>query len=222
MRPTSSLVGQRRSWPAVLPASAFHTALAATVGDDVFGGFVRDELAAAGVDTRDRTDPNVPTGVTVVLLQVTGQYLTYPGTLAATGPEVVDADQLTGVRHVHSASMFLQPNLSPHLPGLFLRARAGGATTSLDTNWDPAERWTEALPLLEHVDVLFPNSAELLALTGLPDLDKRRPPCCRDGLRGGVEERRGRRNARDRNRPRDHRAGAGRGRRRHDGGRRTL
>jgi ribokinase len=86
------------------------TALAATVGDDAFGRFVRDELAASGVDTSwIRTDPNVSTAVTVVLSAGDRAILTYPGTLASTGPEVVDADLLTRVRHVHSASMFLQP-----------------------------------------------------------------------------------------------------------------
>ena len=148
------------------------TALAATVGDDAFGRFVRDELAASGVDTSwIRTDPNVSTAVTVVLSAGDRAILTYPGTLASTGPEVVDADLLTRVRHVHSASMFLQPKLAPHLPEVFRRARAGGATCSLDTNWGPAERWTGVLPLLEHTDVLFPNVVELLALTGGLDLD---------------------------------------------------
>ena len=83
----------------------------------------------------------------------------------------MDAGLLTRVRHVHSASMFLQPKLAPHLPEVFRRARAGGATCSLDTNWDPAERWTGVLPLLEHTDVLLPNVIELLALTGGLDLD---------------------------------------------------
>jgi ribokinase len=148
------------------------TALAAMVGDDVFGGFVRDELAASGVDTSwIRTDPDVSSPVTVVLSAGDRAILTYPGTLGATGPEVVDADLLARVRHVHSASMFLQPKLAPHLPDVFRRARSAGATCSLDTNWDPAERWSGVLRVLEHTDVLLPNAAELLALTGQPDLD---------------------------------------------------
>jgi sugar/nucleoside kinase (ribokinase family) len=148
------------------------TALAATVGDDVFGRFVRDELAAAGVDTSwIRTDPDVASPVTVVLSAGDRAILTYPGTLAVTGPEVVDADLLTCVRHVHSASVFLQPRLAPSLPDIFCRAGAAGATRSLDTNWDPAERWSGVLPLLEHTDVLLPNATELLALAGTSDLD---------------------------------------------------
>jgi sugar/nucleoside kinase (ribokinase family) len=149
------------------------TALAATVGDDLFGRFVRDELAASGVDASwIRTDPLLASPVTVVLSAKDRAILTYPGTLGSTGPDVVDADLLTRVRHVHSASMFLLPALAPHLPDVFRRARAAGATCSVDTNWDPSERWSGVLPLLQHTDVLMPNTAELLAITGMPDLDR--------------------------------------------------
>jgi ribokinase len=148
------------------------TALAAVVGDDVFGRFVLDELTACGVDTSwVRIDPDIASPVTVVLSAGDRAILTYPGTLAVTGPEVVDDDLLARVRHVHSASMFLTPMLAPHLPDIFRRARTEGATTSLDTNWDPAERWTGALAVVKHTDVLLPNAAELLALTGRADLD---------------------------------------------------
>jgi ribokinase len=148
------------------------TALAAVVGDDVFGRFVRAELDNAGVDTTwVRTDPRVPTAVTVVLSAGDRAILTYPGTVGSTGPNVVDLDLLARVRHVHSASMFLQPKLAPHLGDFFRRARAGGATTSLDTNWDPTGRWTGVLPLLDDTTVLLPNTAELLALTDCADID---------------------------------------------------
>jgi ribokinase len=148
------------------------TALAAVVGDDVFGRFVRAELDNAGVDTTwVCTDPRVPTAVTVVLSAGDRAILTYPGTVGSTGPNVVDLDLLARVRHVHSASMFLQPKLAPHLGDFFRRARAGGATTSLDTNWDPTGRWTGVLPLLDDTTVLLPNTAELLALTDCADID---------------------------------------------------
>jgi ribokinase len=148
------------------------TALAALVGDDFFGEFVRQELTAAGVDTRwVRTDPTVATGLSVVLSAGDRAILTFPGALAITGPDVVDTDLLGTVRHVHSASLFLLPRLAPHLPEFFGTARSAGATTSLDTNWDPAELWQGVLPLLERTDVVFPNTAELLAMTGCADVD---------------------------------------------------
>ena len=171
------------------------TAVAATVGDDLYGGFVRDALSERGVDVRWlRTDPAVPTGLSVVLSVGDRAILTYPGTVATTGPEVVDADLLRGVRHVHSASVFLQPLLAPHLARLLAQARDAGATTSLDTNFDPARRWDGVDALLEHTDVLMPNATELLALTGeseLPDaarivLDRGCRVALKDGAAGGV------------------------------------
>jgi ribokinase len=149
------------------------TALAATIGDDLFGRFVRAALDERGVDTRwIRVDPDLATGISVVLSSGDRAILTFPGTIASTGPELVDDDLMTSVRHVHSASYFLLPRLAPHLPELFARARRAGATTSVDTNWDPAQTWADVDRLLDHTDVLLPNVAELLALTGRTDRDE--------------------------------------------------
>jgi ribokinase len=168
------------------------TALAATVGDDLYGGFVRDALAERGVDVRWlRTDPVVPTGLSVVLSVGDRAILTHPGTIASTGPEVVDEDLLTRVRHVHSASCFLQPRLASQLPRLLAAARAAGATTSVDTNWDPTETWDGVLPLVEQTDVLLPNATELRAITGRSDLDEAARVVldrgCRVALKHGAE-----------------------------------
>jgi sugar/nucleoside kinase (ribokinase family) len=171
------------------------TALAATIGDDLFGRFVRAALDERGVDTRwIRVDPDVATGISVVLSSSDRAILTFPGTIASTGPEVVDDDLVTSVRHVHSASYFLLPRLAPHLPEMFARARRAGATTSVDTNWDPAGTWAGVDRLLDHTDVLLPNVAELLALTGRTDRDEAarvvlRHGCqvaLKDGADGGV------------------------------------
>lgn len=171
------------------------TALAATVGDDAYGRFVREALDERGVDTRwIRTDPAVATGISVVLSAGDRAILTYPGTIATTGPEVIDEDLVTSVRHLHSASFFLLPRLARHLPGVLARAHQAGATTSLDTNWDPAQEWAGVGVLLDHTDVLFPNAAELVALTGRSDrdeaarlvLDRGCQVALKDGAAGGV------------------------------------
>ena len=49
------------------------------------------------------------------------------------------------------------PDLVPATGDLFRRARAMGATTSLDTNWDPSGEWTGVLELLAVTDVFLPN-----------------------------------------------------------------
>ncbi|WP_320777361.1 carbohydrate kinase family protein [Streptomyces sp. CRN 30] len=149
-------------------------AFAGRVGDDDAGRYVRDTLAARGVDTRALVlDPGLPTPLTVILTRDDDRAIvTAPGTLAATTPDDVPAELLGAARHVHSASYFLLPKLAAGLPGLLRTARAQGATTSLDTNDDPAGHWDpEGLAaVLPHVDYLLPNAAEARHLGGSADL----------------------------------------------------
>jgi ribokinase len=143
-------------------------ALAAVVGDDAFGALARGWLAAAGVDVGPvRAHPELPTGLTVVLgLPGTRTMLTLPGAMGALAAADVGDDALAGVRHVHATSFYLQPALAAGLGGLFRRARALGATTSLDTNADPAGAWGGLADVLPVTDVLLPNRAEALGIAG--------------------------------------------------------
>ncbi|MFC1413243.1 carbohydrate kinase family protein [Streptacidiphilus sp. N1-12] len=140
------------------------TALVAMVGRDAAGDFVLDTLSAAGVDISGcLRHPTLPTALTVCLNQPGGDraILTAPGCLPSFAPTT-----LPEARHLHAASYFLQPALAPLLPGHFRAARAAGGTTSLDTNDDPAGGWTLAQGLLAGCDLVLPNEAEALALTG--------------------------------------------------------
>src|SRR5207247_612268 len=67
-------------------------------------------------------------------------------------------------------SFFLLEGLREHWPAWLQRCRARGVTTSLDTNWDPAERWDGVLELLPLVDVFLPNEQEARAIAGEADL----------------------------------------------------
>ncbi len=50
--------------------------------------------------------------------------------------------------------------------------RRDGAGTSLDPNWDPAERWDDGLlEVLEHVDVFLPNEAEATSIARTGDVE---------------------------------------------------
>lgn len=142
------------------------TALVSVTGRDLYGDFVRDALEAARVDTRWVTaDPDLPTGLTVVLSAPGDRaILTFPGTIPSLTPAAVESALVAGARHLHVASPFLQPLLTNQLGRVFGAARAAGTTTSLDPNWDPSERWDTVVPALAHVDVLLPNAAELVAL----------------------------------------------------------
>jgi sugar/nucleoside kinase (ribokinase family) len=146
------------------------TALVAMVGRDPAGDFVLDTLTAAGVDIGGCTrHESLPTALTVCLNRPDGDraILTAPGCLPHFGPEHV---RMVGARHVHSASYFLQPRLAAGLPDLFAAARAAGASTSLDTNDDPAGEWSLAPGLPSVCDVLLPNEAEAVALAKARDL----------------------------------------------------
>ena len=141
------------------------TALVARVGNDVFGHFTRQALVAAGV-TIDTvaTDAVLPTGISVILSAPHDRaILTVPGTIPTLDADAVVA-AIGAASHVHFASYFLQPSLAATLPALLAALRDRGITTSLDTNWDPAERWNTLGEVLPHVDFLLPNVEELRAI----------------------------------------------------------
>jgi sugar/nucleoside kinase (ribokinase family) len=143
------------------------TAFVGVVGDDLFGRFMLDALAGRGVDTRAIVvDPSARTGLTVILSRPGDRaILTFPGTIAALTAGQVDGGLLASSRHVHVASFFLQTALATGLPELFARARHAGATTSIDPNWDPSERWDGGLrDLLGATDVFLPNAEEAMRI----------------------------------------------------------
>jgi len=145
------------------------TAQVGVVGGDEFGAYVVGALEAQGVDTtRIRRAPERKTGVTVSLTAPHDRaLLTYLGTIAALESAMVERAWLEEARHAHVASYFLQPALAPGLPELLANARRAGATVSLDTGWDPADRWDDALVgALAQVDLFLPNEMEALRITG--------------------------------------------------------
>lgn len=142
------------------------TTLAAMIGADTFGALTRDQLSNAGIDTAElRTDPDLPTGLSVILSHGdTRTTLTLVGAIASLDPEQIDAELLGRARHLHASSFFLQPRLAGGLAALFRRAHEVGTTTSLDTNLDPADRWDGLQDVLPVTDVLLPNRTEILGL----------------------------------------------------------
>jgi ribokinase len=145
------------------------TALVSVVGDDQFGRFVLDRLGERGVDTSCvAVSPDHPTGLSVVLSQPHDRaILTLPGTIPRLDANAVRAAaRQLQPRHVHLASYFLQPAIANEVPDLLDWFVARGITVSLDTNWDPAERWEGLGDVLPRVDVFLPNREEALAIAG--------------------------------------------------------
>jgi sugar/nucleoside kinase (ribokinase family) len=149
------------------------------VGADDFGRLVLRRLEAFGVDTQHViVDPTLKTGLGIALCQGGARpsdraILTYLGSLCALGPDDVNDAFLTSARHLHHGSFFLQTGLRPHIAEVFARARALGLSTSLDPNWDPAERWNSTLiDALSQTDVFLPNDQEALHISRRPTLDQ--------------------------------------------------
>ena len=141
------------------------------VGDDTFGRVVKDELVARGIDVSAvMTDPTIKTGISVILARTGDRaILTYLGSISALRYEEIDLDLLARGRHMHAGAYFLLDALRPDLPKLCDFARAQGLTVSLDTNYDPSERW-DVSEILRHVDIYLPNETELRAIAGIHDV----------------------------------------------------
>ncbi|MGQ9523694.1 MAG: carbohydrate kinase family protein [Armatimonadota bacterium] len=142
------------------------------VGDDLFGRWVLEEIARAGVDVSHVViDPDARTGVGVILsLPSDRGIVTFLGTIAMLSAQDIDMDYVQGFRHLHVSSFFLQKALQPFVPELFKLARQFGLTTSLDTGWDPEERWDAVLEdALCEADVFLPNELEAMAIARTQD-----------------------------------------------------
>ena len=138
------------------------------VGQDSFGRYIVEQLQLAGLDTmRIRTHASVKTGLGVLLSEQNDRaILTYLGTIDATHPSDLDKNVLDSCRHWHVASYFLMKSLRDFWPEWLRECREHGVTVSLDTNWDPENRWQGVTDLLPYVDIFLPNKNEALAITG--------------------------------------------------------
>lgn len=138
------------------------------IGRDSFGDLVETSLQRKGVNTTYLIRQNKwATGATICLSYDEDRAnVTYQGAMdhlsLADIPDVV----FEAGKHLHISSIFMQSGLKKDIIPILTRAKAAGMTTSLDTQWDPAEQWDlnykEVLPL---IDVFLPNEKELCCLT---------------------------------------------------------
>jgi sugar/nucleoside kinase (ribokinase family) len=176
VRSMSLVVGGSASITAVAAARlGLSVALVAAVGDDPAGQFMLDQLAREGVATDAvALRPGTPTGMTVALSNGADRaILTALGAVGSLTAADVPAGLIGRARHVHISSYFLvEESLGPGLATVISAAHAAGATVSLDTNWDPSGRWGDdrLAAALARADLLLPNEAEAVRLSGEPDL----------------------------------------------------
>ena len=149
------------------------TTLLARIGDDPGGRLIRAELEAAGVRCAFAVDPEAPTCCVVVMVDGSGQrsMLADRGANQRFAPEDVTPEALSGASHLHLSGYVLldPPSRAAGLAAL-AAAREAGLTTSVDPQaaahiTDPAAFLADA----RGVDLLMPNTEELVALTGSAD-----------------------------------------------------
>ncbi len=143
------------------------------IGKDGFASTVLNSLQAKGVDTSTIIQSDaLNTGATIVLnFDQDRAMVTYPGAMEDLKIEDINFEHIATANHLHFSSIFLQPGIRYDLPKLFTKAKSFGLTTSLDPQWDPAEKWEVNLPeLLPQLDIFMPNMAEFQFLTSTNSL----------------------------------------------------
>ena len=148
------------------------TALSGWLGRDIFGDYVWAALEKTGIDvTRLKRHGTAQTCLGLALSEPDDRaILTHLGALNAATAADLRPEFLELCRHWHIAGYFLLPGLKPAWADWLKLCRASGVTTSLDTNWDPEERWEGILELLPLIDVFLPNEAEALSISKQADV----------------------------------------------------
>lgn len=145
------------------------------VGDDLFGRFMIESMQDRGVDTSGTViDAEIGTGLSVILASEGDRaILTYPGCIPELSFEDIDFSIIRKCRHLHLSSYFLLNKLRPDISKLFEKTKGLGLSVSLDTNYDPAEKWDNSVnKALRFVDVFLPNETEAKAITGEDNIHK--------------------------------------------------
>jgi sugar/nucleoside kinase (ribokinase family) len=144
------------------------------IGSDNFGEFMVRQLESGGVDCSGIiNEPGLKTGATIVLANSGHKaLLTYLGAMANLTIDNIDWDFIKRARHLHLGCYYLQTGIKSHVPALFEKAKSFGLTTSLDTNWDPDEKWGKDLDsVLEHTDIFLPNDAEAIQIANTENIN---------------------------------------------------
>lgn len=144
------------------------TGFVGKIGDDQFGQFILSCLRSKKIDTEHITcSRESKTGATVILSYREDRAMTtYKGAMDQLTLDDVDLNYLRSAQHLHLSSFYLQTGIRKNCAELFKIAKKEGLTTSLDTNWDPEEKWgTDILDVLPFVDVFLPNQYEAMNIS---------------------------------------------------------
>jgi ribokinase len=170
--------GSAANVAAWLAAAGVSPTLVGRVGDDQRGREARAALIAAGVDAQLTTDPQLPTGTCIVIVEPEGERTMLPdaGANDALAAADLDGDLLAAAGHLHVAGYaLLREGSRPAALSAIALARDHGMAVSVD----PASAALLSPAFLGRASgagLLLPNAEEARALTGedAPELAARR------------------------------------------------
>ena len=145
---------------------------AGCIGRDLFGQYIRQTLAAGGVDVEHLCElPGVDTSTTLII-NVVNEDRRFIHCGAANWhfrAEHLPWEAAKAARVVYVGGYLLMKALDPHeLADCFRRLRAAGVKTVLDVVLPgPGVFWPQLAPVLPHTDVFLPNTDEAATITGL-------------------------------------------------------
>ena len=145
------------------------------IGDDSFGDLVETSLKAKGVDTRYLIRQNrYATGATICMSYDEDRAnLTYQGAMDFMELKDIDPEIFKEAKHIHISSIYMQSGVKRDLMKILELCKENGVTTSLDSQWDPAEKWDlDYKAVLPLVTVFMPNETELKFLTRSETLEE--------------------------------------------------
>jgi ribokinase len=162
---------------AALAASALgaEASIASSIGDDVWGRWLREGLERAGVGTDQLVVvKGEPTATTLSLVRTDGEraLLTHNGASEDHDLERVDLSSVGEGDWVLLSSLFLVKAYSGDaLRRVAREARERGAKVAMDLSWDCAGEWDANALALDMADIVLGNHMEVKAVACSHDLD---------------------------------------------------
>ncbi|MDR1203186.1 MAG: carbohydrate kinase family protein [Tannerellaceae bacterium] len=151
------------------------TGFVGMIGQDTFGDLIETSLSDKGVDTSMIIKSNkYSSGATICMnYRENRANITYQGAMDFMRFSDINKDIFGLTKHIHLSSVFMQSGIKKDLLEILKYARDSSVTTSLDTQWDPAERWDlEYEKILPYLNVFLPNETELKLITQSHTLDE--------------------------------------------------
>jgi sugar/nucleoside kinase (ribokinase family) len=144
------------------------------VGQDAFGQFVIDSLAAGGVDVAGIHKVSEMGTASTMVLNVKGQdrrFISTPGASNAYSVDHIPAAWVRQAKVFYIGGYLMLPKLETDaMVELFRQARAAGTKTVLDVVLMGGDRYRETLEkILPVTDVFLPNDDEAAKITGTQD-----------------------------------------------------